>query len=84
MKLLSVIFLLITLFVSDLSAQMAETVYTNGKIYTMDEEQPWVEAMAIKDGKFIRVDFAEKVKPLVGMDTEVVDLRGDFVMPGIK
>ena len=50
----------------------------------MDEEQPWVEAMAIKDGKFIRVDFAEKVKPLVGMDTEVVDLRGDFVMPGIK
>ena len=40
MKLLSVMFLLITLFVSDLSAQMAETVYTNGKIYTMDEEQP--------------------------------------------
>ena len=83
MKLLSVMFLLITLLVSDLSAQMAETVYTNGKIYTMDEEQPWVEAVAIKDGKFIRVGSAEKVKPLVGMDTEVVDLRGDFVMPGI-
>ncbi len=83
MKLLSVMFLLITLFVSDLSAQMAETVYTNGKIYTMDEEQPWVEAVAIKDGKFIRVGSAEKVKPLVGKDTEVVDLHGDFVMPGI-
>ena len=83
MKLLSVMFLLITLLVSDLSAQMAETVYTNGKIYTMDEEQPWVEAVAIKDGEFIRVGSAEQVKPLVGKDTEVVDLHGDFVMPGI-
>ena len=43
-----------------------------------------MEAVAIKDGKFIRVGSAEKVKPLVGKDTEVVDLRGDFVMPGIK
>jgi hypothetical protein len=25
----------------------ADTVYTNGKIYTVNEAQPWVEAVAI-------------------------------------
>ncbi len=83
MKTLLIMFFLTTLPVLDLLGQVAETVYTNGKIYTMDEEQPWVEAVAIKDGKFIRVGSAEKVKASVGNDTEVVDLRGDFVMPGI-
>ena len=27
----------------------ADTVYTNGRIYTVNEAQPWVEAVAIKD-----------------------------------
>ena len=26
----------------------ADTVYTNGKIYTVNEDQPWAEAVAIK------------------------------------
>ena len=34
---------------------MADVVYTNGKIYTVDKEQPWAEAVAIKDGKFLVV-----------------------------
>ena len=33
--------------------QVADTLYTNGKIYTVSEDQPWVEAVTIKDGKFI-------------------------------
>ena len=32
----------------------ADTIYTNGKIYTVNESQPWAEAVALKDGKFLR------------------------------
>ena len=31
----------------------ADTVYRNGKIYTVNEKAPWAEAVAIKGGKFI-------------------------------
>ena len=33
----------------------ADVAYTNGKIYTVNDAQPWAEAVAIKDGKFLLV-----------------------------
>jgi len=67
----------------DTQAALADTVYTNGKIYTVNEKQPWAEAIAIKDGKFIKVGSVDDVKPLIGDKTEVIDLGGKFVMPGM-
>ena len=37
------------------SGEIADTVHTNGRIYTVNETLPWAEAVAIKDGKFIKV-----------------------------
>ncbi|HIG41811.1 MAG TPA: hypothetical protein EYQ14_14935 [Gammaproteobacteria bacterium] len=34
---------------------IADTVYTNGTIYTVNQAEPWAEAVALKDGKFIAV-----------------------------
>ena len=65
------------------SGDVADTVYTNGKIYTVNESQPWVEAVAIKDGKFLVVGSAADVKAVTGKGTEIVDLGGAFAMPGI-
>jgi predicted amidohydrolase YtcJ len=62
----------------------ADTIYTNGKIYSVNEDQPWAEAVAIKDGKFLAVGSVEEVKGLAGGDTEVIDLEGKFVMPGMQ
>jgi predicted amidohydrolase YtcJ len=62
---------------------VADVVYTNGKIYTVNESQPWVEAVAIKDGKFLVVGSAAEVEAVTGGSTEVVDLAGGFAMPGI-
>lgn len=64
-------------------AQTADKVYTNGKIYTVNEAQPWVEAVAIIDGKFAAVGSTAEIQALIGDDTEVIDLNGGFVMPGI-
>ena len=65
------------------AGDMADTVYTNGKIYTVNEARPWAEAVAIKDGKFLKVGSNSDVEGLVGDATEVVDLEGRFVMPGV-
>ena len=29
--------------------EAASYVFTNGKVYTVDEQQPWAEAVAVKD-----------------------------------
>ena len=64
-------------------AQEADVVYHNGRIYTVNEAQPWADAVAVKDGVFIGVGSSDDVKPFIGGQTEVVDLEGRFVMPGI-
>ncbi len=61
----------------------ADVVYTNGRIYTVNEAEPWVEAVAIKDGKFLVVGSNADVEAVTGSGTEVVDLGGSFAMPGI-
>ena len=65
-----------------LAQQVADTVYTGGKIYTVDRQQPWAEAVAIKDGRFIAVGSNADVAKFKGDDTTVIELSGRFVMPG--
>lgn len=62
---------------------VADTVYTSGKIYTVNEAQPWAEAVAVKDGKFLVVGSNADVEEVTGEATAVVDLGGGFAMPGI-
>ena len=61
----------------------ADTVYKNGKIYTVNEKQKWAEAVAIKDGKFLKVGSDADINKLIGDSTVVIDLGGKFAMPGI-
>ena len=64
-------------------AQSADTVYTNGKIYTVNKAQPWASAVAIKDGKIIAVGSSDDVKAHIAEATAVIDMNGGFAMPGI-
>ena len=61
----------------------ADVVYTNGRIYTVNPDQRWVDAVAIKDGRFLVVGAEFDIVDTIGPDTEVVDLDGRYVMPGI-
>ncbi len=65
------------------SAQPADTVYINGAIYTVNEQQPWVEAIAVKDGVITAAGSAAAVDGQRGAQTRVVDLEGKFMMPGL-
>lgn len=65
------------------SSKSADTVYKNGRIYTVNEAQPWAEAIAIKDGKFLVVGTNEDVEVVTGETTKVIDLEGRMAMPGL-
>jgi len=63
--------------------QAADTVVTHGKIYTVNEQQPWAEAMAVRGGEIVYVGDNAGARDFVGKGTKVEDLGGKFVMPGI-
>jgi predicted amidohydrolase YtcJ len=63
---------------------MADMVLFNGKIFTVDAAQPWAQAVAVRDGKFVAVGSDADVKKLAGKDTEVIDLRGRLALPGFN
>lgn len=54
-----------------------------GKIYTVENDAPKVEALAVKDGKYIYVGDENGAKAYVGENTTVVDHRGKgMITPG--
>lgn len=61
----------------------ADRAFTNGRIYTVDESQPWAEAAVIKDGEFIFVGDNEGAEAFIAEGVEVTDLSGRLVIPGI-
>jgi predicted amidohydrolase YtcJ len=61
----------------------AELVLKNGIIYTVNEEQPRVEAVAVRLGKIIFIGSTADVKKFEGKGTRVVDLKGRTVVPGM-
>lgn len=61
----------------------AETMYYNGKIITMWEERPIVEAVTIADGRFLAVGTTQQVGRTVGPDTKQINLDGKTVVPGL-
>ena len=60
-----------------------DTVYTNGAIYTLDEQQPWVDCVVIRDGKFVYVGDEAGCAKLIGEQTKRVDLAGKMAMPSL-
>ena len=62
---------------------IADSVLINGQIYTVDEDQPWAEAVAIRDGEFVYVGSNEGVEGFIADGTNPTDLGGRMVIPGI-
>lgn len=67
----------------DGSEHDAETVLKNGFIWTVDASDSVEQAIAIRDGKIIYVGDDAGADSFIGPSTEVVDLKGKMVMPGV-
>jgi len=63
--------------------QIADAVYTNARIYTVDADNSWASAMAIGNGKIIAIGSDETITAYIGDDTRVNDMAGNMMMPGI-
>lgn len=61
---------------------MNKKIYGNGKIYTVDDNQPWAEAFCVEDGKITLVGTDAEVREKAGADAKYVDLAGKMVLPG--
>ena len=63
-------------------AQDADTIYHNGAIITVNENQPSAEAVAVRNGKIIAVGDQDEVVKKKGDRTRLVNLGGKTMLPG--
>ena len=60
----------------------AELVVLNANVYTVDPRMPRAEAFAVRSGKFIAVGSGEKIRGLIGKNTQTIDAKHMTVVPG--
>src|SRR3954465_596335 len=60
----------------------ADLVLTNGRIVTVEDGQPEVEAMAVSGDRIEALGTSADIGKLIGPSTRVVDLHGQLAIPG--
>jgi len=60
----------------------ADLILTNTKVYTANPNQPFSEAIAVKNGKILAVGRSSKIKNFLGSETSLIDLKGKQILPG--
>ena len=60
----------------------ADRVFTNAEVHTLADPDETHEAVAVRDGRIVRVDSEYEVDFLVGTETDVVDCGGGVLLPG--
>ena len=61
----------------------ADVVLTNASVWTLNPRKPFARAVAISGGTIVFVGSVRGAQEFVGSRTEVLDLRGRMVLPGI-
>ena len=64
-------------------SQYADLLLYNGRFYTLDPAQPWAQAVAIREGRFVAVGSLQSLQAQIGPHTRQHDLNGAFCMPGL-
>ena len=59
-----------------------DSVLINARIYTVNSEDPWAQAMAVREGKIVAVGSDESIAEYQGPSTRVIDAKGHMVLPG--
>ena len=62
----------------------ADLVLVDGKIWTVDDKRPEVEAVAVLDNRIAAVGSTEEIRKWIGANTKVIDLQGKRVTPGFN
>lgn len=79
----AMIFLALLAVGSIVYAAPADVVLRNGKVVTVDKTFSVVEAMAVSDGRIVGLGSNEHIQAWIGPKTEIVELDGRMVLPGL-
>ena len=63
--------------------EYADLVATGGAVLTVDADFTVAEALAVREGRVLAVGPDEEIRAFVGPDTQVIDLAGRTVVPGL-
>lgn len=66
-----------------MKAQYADKIFKNGNIYINDDRRTYASAIAVSGDKIIKVGDDNHMQDLIGSDTEIIDLAGNTVLPGM-
>jgi len=61
----------------------ADLILSNARIFTSNKQQPWAEAVAVKNGHFIYVGDSAGVSMYQSDSTRFINLGGRLVIPGM-
>ncbi len=61
---------------------MADTIFINGQVLTVNKHDTITEAVAVEGNKIVAVGRNEEVKQLISENTKVIDLKGKSLLPG--
>ena len=62
--------------------EAADRVFLNGEVHALTDPDETHEAVAVRDGRIVRLGRTYDVEFLAGVDTDVVDLEGRVLLPG--
>ena len=65
------------------TGEFADTILVNGNIATMDATRSTVKALAVKNGLILQIGDDQAIRNLSGEATNVIDLGGRTVTPGL-
>jgi predicted amidohydrolase YtcJ len=64
------------------AVEPATMVLRGGRIVTVDPAKPEVQALAVRGDTIVALGTVDEIEPYVGPATEVIELVGQFAMPG--
>ena len=82
MRLLLLVGTLLTVTIALSQSQIADVVFVDGKIWTVDRAKPEAEAVAVLGGRILSVGSTADTKKCIGPKTKVIDLKGKRMLPG--
>ncbi len=65
------------------AASAKDQVLVNAHIFTANPQQPYAEAVSVRDGRIVAVGSRGEVAASVGADASVTDLDGQTLLPGL-
>ncbi|HWP83280.1 MAG TPA: amidohydrolase [Bacteroidota bacterium] len=81
MPTIMVIFLLSTTMLFSQN-QIADAVFMNANVWTVDNHKPRAEAVAVLNGRILAVGSKKEIQAFIGKSTTIIDIKGKLLLPG--